>query len=215
MTLAPRPASGVFRLAPNGAAAGGTFDAYCELDPNANGGGWTLALKVDGASRRFAFDDALWLNGETYNGDKPNLDTVEAKLGGFASMPLAEVRVGIVDGATTRWLVLPGAAPSLRELFAGGYVKTSLGRDAWRALVTSPSTQANCNREGFDAVSDDAGTGAVRLGILFNNEPDCASPDSYIGVGASFGSTAGNFAKATSADNGGRDTKVFAYLMLR
>lgn len=216
VTMVPRPASGVFRLAPKGAAAGGTFDAYCELDPSANGGGWTLVLKVDGASKRFVFEDPLWLNADTYNGDKPKLDTVEAKLGGFASMPVTEARLGMVDGGTSRWVVVPATAPSLLDLFEGAYAKTSLGRDAWRGLVASPSTQANCNREGFNAQADDAGA-AVRLGILFNNENDCVSPDSFIGVGASsrFGNTAGNFAMPTSADDGSRDTKVFAYIMIR
>jgi hypothetical protein len=214
MTMSPRPASGVFRLAPQGAAAGGTFDAYCELDPSANGGGWTLVLKVDGNSNRFAYDGALWLNGDTYNGDKPSLDTTEAKLGGFGSMPVAEARIGMLDGGRTRWVVVPVAAPSLLELCKGAYSKTSLGRDAWRGLVASPSTQANCNREGFNALVDDAGAG-LRIGMLFNNENDCATPDSFIGIGSSFGNTAGNFARATVADNGGRDTRVFAYVMIR
>jgi hypothetical protein len=213
--LSPRPKSGVYRLAGNGSASGSAFDAYCELDPNANGGGWTLLMKVDGASKRFVHGDPLWLNAATYNGDQPNLDTTEAKLAGFASLPVAAVRLGMVDAGTTRWVVAPVTAPSLMALFVRGSTVTSLGRDAWRGLVASPSTQNNCNREGFN-VQDDSAVHAIRLGILFNNEPDCTSPDSFIGIGTNSAAvTAGNFADMTSADHGPRETKVIAYVMIR
>jgi hypothetical protein len=190
------------------------FDAYCELDPSADGGGWTLLMKVDGASTRFVYGDPLWENAVTHNGDQPNLDTIEAKLAGFASMPVAAVRLGMVDAGKTRWLIVSVTAPSLMALFKRGSTPTSLGRDAWRGLVASPSTQDNCNREGFDVQGDRAGD-AIRFGMLFNNEPDCKTPDSLIGVGTTFGVTAGNYAMPTSADRGARDTKVIAYVMIR
>jgi hypothetical protein len=147
VALSPRPPSGVFRVDPGGGADGGAgaFDAYCELDSNENGGGWTLLLKMDGASTRLEYASPLWTNADTYNADKPQLDVVEAKLAGFSTMPVSSIRIGMLDLGTRRWIVAPVSAPSLQALFSGPYVATSLGRAAWRSLVASPSTQKNCN----------------------------------------------------------------------
>lgn len=201
----PSLASGVYRLAP---ATGPAFDAYCELDPAMDGGGWTLVLKVAGRSDRFGYDSDLWTNAETVSGDRAALDLVEAKLAGFASIPAREARLGLVDEGQTRWLTFALPAITLREHFAGGYVATSLGRDRWRSLVARPSTQPECRREGWNVVADGRPVG-VRLGILFNNEDDCASPDSFIGVGSTFATVAGNYYKDE------RDTRTFAYVMIR
>jgi hypothetical protein len=216
VALSPRPPSGVFRVDPGGGADGGAgaFDAYCELDSNENGGGWTLLLKMDGASTRLEYASPLWTNADTYNADKPQLDVVEAKLAGFSTMPVSSIRIGMLDLGTRRWIVAPVSAPSLQALFSGPYVATSLGRAAWRSLVASPSTQKNCNVEGFNATSGNLRP--VRIGIVFNNEDECASIDSYIGVGSAFpDNTAGNAATSSGNDNGMLNTKVVAYLMIR
>ena len=41
----------------------------------------------------------------------------------------------------------------------------------------------NCNREGFNILSDNASMGKARIGIITNNENDCATSDSRIGFG--------------------------------
>lgn len=208
----PRPPRGVYRLGP---PAGGAFDAYCELDPAADGGGWTLLLKTDGASDHFAYANIRWTNADTLNPDRPDLDATEAKLAGFATMPFTQLRVGMLDAGKARWVVAPIAAPSLRELFSGAHVPTTLGRAAWRSLLASPSTQANCNREGVN-VFNDTDVPRVRIGIIFNNEDDCVTIDSFVGLGSSFTSTVtGNLAASSGFDDGPRQTKAIGYLMIR
>ena len=61
---------------------------------------------------------------------------------------------------------------------------TSLGRNTWKKLIGSnASLQLNCNREGFNVMGSVGGS-KVRIGIIGNQENDCASPDSRIGFGA-------------------------------
>lgn len=67
------------------------------------------------------------------------------------------------------------------------YRATSLGRNTWKKLIGSDaSLQLNCNREGFNVMGSVGGS-KVRIGIIGNQENDCASPaspDSRIGFGA-------------------------------
>lgn len=216
--MTPAFTSGVYRIQPDGA---GAFDTYCDLDTSAagDGGGWTLLLKVNGASSVFTYDAPLWTNTAAYNPDKPGLDVNEAKLAGFSTLPFSAVRIGLLDAGVRRWLVLPISSDSMLSLFTGPHIQTSAGRDAWRALVASPSTEANCNREGFNTANDNSAV-RIRLGIMFNNENDCSSPGGFIGMGADFGTSSDNVAGnyedfGAAADNGTRDTKAIAYLMAR
>lgn len=211
----PRPPSGVYRLDPDGPGPARGFDAYCELDPSADGGGWTLLLKVDGNRTTFVYDSPFWTNAATVGEGAPALDATEAKLAGFATMPVVDIRVGMRDAGVTRWIAGPLAAPSLAELFAGPFRPTTFGRNGWSSLVALPSIQTNCNLEGISYSGPSAN--AVRLGMLFNDENDCASIDSFIGIGLdaanSNGVAAGNVNKKGVPSL--VETRVVGYVMIR
>lgn len=185
------------------------YKAFCEM--GADGGGWTLVLKIDGNQSNFFFDNPLWTNNAPFNPDKPALDMTEAKLASFWSVPFTEVRVGMNDGKL-RWLVVSLTSTSLLDAIKNGG-STSAGRDAWEGLLASGSLQTNCNWEGLNRQDH------VRLGIVGDESIGCGtfpSPDSFIGFGAAsnWGSPCGNTAHY-SPDNGDRDTKVFGYVMVR
>ena len=52
-----------------------------------------------------------------------------------------------------------------------------MGRAKWLGVVQGSVLLANCNSEGFNVVTN------VRIGIATNNENDCTTPDSFIGIG--------------------------------
>lgn len=204
------------------------WTGYCDtLD---DGGGWTLVLKADGTQPTFTYAAPIWTDTSTLHADSADLSHTEAKFAGFSSLPVTAVRIVMFDptDAMTRSIVLNVSASSLRDLFATEtYVATMAGRASWEALMASGSLQSNCNREGFNVQSVPAGMGSeVRIGILGNDQTDCSSPNSRIGVGGAGATgsacnptnagsiTVGNEAGCT-ADHGDRTTSGFAFVFVR
>jgi hypothetical protein len=186
------------------------YQAYCEMVGDS--GGWTLILKIDGTEDTFNYDADYWLKGGGLHPDKPDLDTKEAQLPSYWSVPFTQVRAGMIDANTTRWLVLSLQSTSFLDAVNNGG-STSAGRSAWEGLVASGSLQTNCNWEGLNRQA------LLRFGIVGDESFGCgisSSPDSFIGYGAksSLGAPSGNTAHY-SPDNGDRDTKTFGYLMVR
>ena len=106
----------------------------------------------------------------------------------------------------------------------GQYRNTSLGRDTWKSLIGSKaSLQIGCNREGFNAKSDQQNfgkdMGKARIGILGNDEHRyCDKCDSRIGFGTGGlhddSNTCGNEARYSS-DNGKKHIKGVGYILVQ
>jgi len=224
-TALPAATSGVYTIDPDGGGPVVAFSAYCDMVTD--GGGWTLAMKVDGTKGTFPYDAALWTNNTTYQPNFPDLDRNEAKLQTFDTVAFTDILIGfespiLVNGPlqlTTLKLTI--TRPSLLNLFQGAYVATALGRNAWKALIAGSSLQANCNREGFNANPVGGGNARARIGISSNQENDCNTPDSYLGIGT-FGApcgpaperAAGNVA-GCAPDNGDKNLPAFAVVYVR
>ena len=124
-----------------------------------------------------------------------------------------------------RFAVIDWQADSLHSLIADGqYRSTSLGRDAWKALIGSQgSLQRYCNKEGFNALTGGSYTQVqTRIGIISNNnDPDhCSDCDSRIGFGAGGdpddSNVCGNVAEGNfSPDNGGKNIKGIGYILVQ
>jgi hypothetical protein len=202
---------------PSGAYQLASGLARCEM--REDGGGWTLVMKIDGAKSTFAYESSLWTDDAVVNASAVELDRTEHKHAAFARLAFSSIRLGVVDGDVTRTAVLSQSGTSLRALFSGGRVRTSLGRAKWLSLLASPSLQPNCNDEGVN-VEHRAGDLRLRLGIAGNEQNDCGSPDSFIGFGATVfacseqtGITLGNY--AVCAANPTRRTRAFGQIWIR
>jgi hypothetical protein len=219
-----RALKGAFPDAPSGVytldAGTGVFQAYCE--ENTDAGGWTLALKIDGRQTTFAYDEPIWENAALLAPDAPDLDRTEAKLETWNAIGFTELRIVFefpVAAGGVNVLIVPLGAGKLSDLFAPGQTRTTtLGRDAWKSLLGSTaSLQLNCNQEGTNVFNANS---RVRLGILGNQEVDCTSPDSRIGIGGAGTvcgtptESAGNSA-CFSADNGDAELPAFAWVFVR
>jgi len=197
------------------------------------GGGWTLVLKADGRKKTFTYSAALWTNTTTLNPNATAIDLTEAKFASYSTVPMKQVMVVMRDPitmtSTPRKIILSKTAKSLYDVIRSNkYVALgkAIGRNAWKKLMANGSLQKYCNREGFNNfIGSNQNYSYVRIGIIGNNENDCASPDSMIGVGG------GTFAKngchlasisvsnvsggICAPDNGDRKTSGFAYVYVR
>jgi hypothetical protein len=226
----PNASSGVYTLDPDGRGGKTPFNAYCDMETA--GGGWTLAIKADGRNDTFAYSKPIWTNKKLLNPGSPALDHTEAKLATFHRIDVDEVLVGmeqpIGSGSVSfRSLTIPIQSPSLHAIFKNSkYIQTSLGRSTWKGLIPNSSLQRNCNREGFN-VDLRPQQQRTRIGIISNQENDCSSPDSYLGIGAVPGQfsycsgtrqhpTVGNVAAdGCSPDNGPRELEAFGVVFVR
>jgi hypothetical protein len=116
------------------------------------------------------------------------------------------------------------SASSLHSVIADGtYKATRNGRDSWKRLVQGASLQRNCNREGFNVNMEFGNIIAARarIGIASNQENDCVTCDSRIGVGMDgslcgqdSSNSCGNEARC-SADNGDKSIKTYGYIFVQ
>ena len=173
----------------------------------------------------FHYDSHLWSNNETFNlvGGETGFDTEETKLPTFWNTPLSKICLGmkIPGEETTNFILINQTADSLYALIADGkFREISVGRNNWKSLLGSQgSLQPNCNKVGFNTVNTlNNPTIRVRIGILGNNEDDCAYCDSRIGFGSGGHpdntNTCGIEAKFFS-DNGDKHIKAMGYIFIQ
>ena len=133
-------------------------------------------------------------------------------------------------GGRLRAFSFPYPASSLFSLIAdGNYRETHLGQYKWKSLIYGSSLQSNCNREGFNVYIDTSEHTKVRLGLVANDDNNCNSPNSFVGLGAegglnypwgwcrsshTYANAAGNLAQCRS-DNGNRNARAMGYILVR
>ena len=211
--------SGIYFITGGGSSA---FPVYCDM--TSDGGGWTLIMKIDGTKTTFGYPSAYWTNTTVYQDNFPDLDGNEAKLASYSTVRVDQVRVGMLDGGTMRFVKFPLHATSFYAAISPGtQVTTTLGRTTWEGLLASPSLQPNCNSEGLNATCG-ASPEKARIGIVSNQESDCNSCDSVLGIGItgnactndnpnnSCGDEAGS---GCSPDHGDKHTETFGYVFVR
>ena len=213
-------------------------------------GGWTLAMKIDGKKvcyftikeyhccklyttitflfstfqKTFHYDSKFWSDKNVFNlpGGKTGFDSEETKLPTYWNTPFSKICLGMKINQQLRFIVINKQASSLHSLIADGkYRNTALGRNTWKKLIGSQSSlQANCNKEGFNAAGSSKGYSKARIGILGNDEKDCATTDSRIGFGTGGYQddtiTCGNYAiKGHTSDNGEKHIKAMGYILVQ
>ena len=122
-------------------------------------------------------------------------------------------------GQQTNFIVINKQANSLYSLIVDEqYRVTSLSRDTWKTLIGSQvSLQQKCNKEGFNAACKVTYSKA-RIGIIANNDNNCASCDSRIGFGTQGypddSNVCGNVAKHRP-DNGEKFIEAMGYILVK
>ena len=178
----------------------------------------------------FRYSSNYWTNKNTYNdgsyGKNGGLDNRQFKGSTYWKTSFNEICVAMKYGGRLRAISFWYAALSLYDLIAdGNYRQTHLGRWKWKQLIRGSSLQRHCNREGFNVYVSSSRHTKVRLGIVANEQNDCNSPDSFIGLGgdglhphcsqtAASLNAAGNIAQCLP-DNGSKNLKAMGYILVR
>ncbi|CAB4026477.1 Hypothetical predicted protein [Paramuricea clavata] len=203
------------------------------------GGGWTMVMKIDGSLNTFKYSSSYWTNKTTYNdtdyGRNGGLDNGQYKGSTYSATSFEEICVGMKYGGNFRAFSFRYPASSLYDLIAdGNYRHTDVSREQWKGLINGSSLQENCTRQGFNVrgnikIPNYGVFVKVRLGIIANNENDCVTADSFVGLGAGGGlnyprswcrsshtsaNAAGNLAQC-GADNGNKNARAMAYILVR
>eukprot|EP00795_Rhopilema_esculentum_P014026 gene14026-5000_t len=106
----------------------------------------------------------------------------EAKFPAFNALPVTHVCVGMRLGSEKSYITLGHTSTSLLTHFQGPFHAT-IQESNWRNLLKGSQLQPYCNRQGFNNVITGSVDARVRIGILGNNENNCITPDSAIGIG--------------------------------
>ena len=142
----------------------------------------------------------------------------EAKFPAFNKMPFDDICIGMNVSNDLRWLLIPGMRKeSLLSVFKDDVeLLTNKGRSAWKGLIASSSLQMNCNKEGFNLKDGDSDAIVVRIGYIGNNENNCNSCDSFIGIGSKnpWPISCGNLADIFT-DNGRKLTPGMCYILIK
>ena len=165
----------------------------------------------------FHYSSSFWSDRKVYNlaGGKTGFDKQETKLPSYWETHFSKICLGMSNGNTTRFVVIRQSANSLYALIADGrYRPVSLGRNVWKSLIgPQASLQKNCNKEGFNVVSEYRHSFKARIGIIANNENNCLTCDSRFGYGTGGSNTCGNYDKYSPG--GAKDIKVMGYILVQ
>lgn len=199
---------------------------YCRM--LFQGGGWTLAMKVDGRQTTFSYNKSIWTDKNALNTTLVNLAADgETKLENFWTQSFSQVVLSFQILPSTSFVSIMAhkQAKSLHDIFSTNTYQAfdyPLGRQAWRWAMPVASLQENCVQEGFNAIPSDVNAARVRIGITANESRSCDGlNDSRIGVGGASdycgqdnNNSAGNEARC-GAEGGDKSTKAFLYVFIR
>merc|ERR1712054_158582 len=136
-----------------------------------------VAMIVNGGKTTLHYGSSHWTSSSTGDlgggNSKTDLFSEKAKKATFTSS----------TGSQTRSISVDMGGKSLQQKFKAGASYTGISLGTWRGLGGSKkfAYQNNCNRQGFDVTA--AHGYKLRFGIIFNEQNNCNSPDTMIGVG--------------------------------
>lgn len=160
-----------------------SFMAYCDM--TRDNGGWTLILKAN-ADVTLNYDSAYWTDNNLLNETDVTTNSGNSKYLGFLKLNVTKLRGELVneglfykafDGTMTASQIFNG--PILSEMGLPNFQD----KDNW-------SVQANCQSYGvnmaYTPVTNPSAS-KVRMGYSGNNENDCNTNDTAIGLGITYG----------------------------
>ena len=145
---------------------------------------WSLVLKADWNNTTFSYDELYWTNSTTLNESTQYWygNSWEYKNTLFSNLSFSDINLVIETSLTKENIIINIWDNNLMELFNWAEQNTSFWRATWKSLISDSSLQDNCNREWINVTSDDSTQAKARIWIIANQESNCDTNDSYIGI---------------------------------
>lgn len=170
-TTRPTATDGAYVIAPMGVAS--PYSVVCDM--TRGGGGWTLLLKA-GPDATLSYNSALWTDANLLNQTDLTTQSNNAKYQSFISLPVATLR-GELDGYLFPMSIAGGM--TAQQIFAGA-ANVMTPYPVAIGTTANWSVQPYCQSFGINTPYDFA---HARFGWTANQEADCNSNDTTIGLG--------------------------------
>lgn len=209
-----------------------TWSAYCDF--STADGPWTLIAKVDPGDANWRYDNnARWEMSSVFNEGSTNTNRENAQFRGFDTLPFTGLRLLFhTDQGAGIWATraiafnYDSGMRSLRLVvkdFMPNTTITGTMASDWTNLVPDvvfvpPFLHSTCRRIAFN---NGAGGGSglrVRIGVIGDDNMDCNSPSSWIGVGGNPNDGVGSSIVAGNYSNGAtsyRRTPSWVFIWVR
>ena len=147
------------------------------------GQGWTLAMKTAAGSGTLSYGSGYWSTTALFNSDPAQVGSVsEGKYQPYNELPVNALLLVNLDNGRSVSMTTTSAV-SLLTLMNSGYSSISAGRNEWLHLFPWYNAQPYCNVAGIN--TNYQWPGPIRLGMNFNEQNDCGSCDTWVGIGMS------------------------------
>jgi hypothetical protein len=161
-------------------AAGLAYQAWCD-------DGFALAMRLSGAGTVFNFSSRYWTDDALPNTSATSaFQQPDARLRPFVDYPATMLRVRNRAARSSVGLAIPNST-SLSALFRklnGATTALSAPRSSWLSIAPGACLQTSCNSQ---ALNHNHFGVLGRIGIFFNEQNDCNSPDTRLFIGSSAG----------------------------
>jgi hypothetical protein len=121
----------------------------------------------------FDYSSAYWTDRTGYLNihGRFGFDDVETKMPSYWSASFKEICIGMKVGNDLRFLTIPYAGESLRDLIAEDkFLATNVGREKWKSLIANSSLQSTCHKEGFNIYYLETKHVIARIGIVGDHQ---------------------------------------------
>merc|ERR1719271_1132174 len=143
----------------------------------------TLAMIIGASDHQFWYADSKWSTSDLFdNGSSKKT----------AAFNMKSDCITIKDtssGNEIHWE--HGLDSSPKDLVNGHHIDSGIALGTWQNWIPGAAGQHHCNRQGFQA-RDDSSWRPVRFGLVMNQENNCGTPDTSIGIGLNTGCCAGS-----------------------
>eukprot|EP00730_Choanoeca_flexa_P017338 TRINITY_DN8334_c0_g1_i3.p1 TRINITY_DN8334_c0_g1~~TRINITY_DN8334_c0_g1_i3.p1 ORF type:complete len:512 (+),score=75.17 TRINITY_DN8334_c0_g1_i3:1-1536(+) len=156
---------------------------WCDM--KSDDGGWTLVMKISTHdTQQLDYSSSFWSDNSLLNADSANEeDNINMKNLAYLHLPFEQIRIAMNEKTTVHQH--NQASSSVRQLLTGPEILTNAySRSSYLDFTglahSSWNNQLNCNERGFQLEGRHY---RCRYGMSMNNEDDCFSSDTILGLG--------------------------------